>query len=124
MKKTKKKILKYKKEIIIGAVVLVVAIIAIVFLVMNSKEEPNNNNNQEENKVYEKVPENTLEDVYGMTKEDAITIVKQRFNSDNFEFSAEITSEGKYLVIAKNVINQNEYKYEVDPMTKECYELY
>lgn len=101
---------------------VVAAIVCIVFLFNNSKEEDNNiNGNNEENIVYEKVTEDQIVDVYGVSKEDAIALVKQNFNSDNFEYSVEISSEARYIVTVKNVIDEKEYKFEVNPMTKEYY---
>lgn len=117
-------VMKHKKELIIGGVLVVAAIVCIVFLFNNSKEEDNNTNgNNEENIVYEKVTEDQIVDVYGVSKEDAIALVKQNFNSDNFEYSVEISSEARYIVTVKNVIDEKEYKFEVNPMTKECYEI-
>lgn len=122
MKKFKKMVMKHKKELIIGIVLVVAAIVCIVFLFNNSKEEDNNiNGNNEENIVYEKVTEDQIVDVYGVSKEDAIALVKQNFNSDNFEYSVEISSEARYIVTVKNVIDEKEYKFEVNPMTKEYY---
>ena len=47
----------------------------------------------------------------------------QEFNSDNFEFNVSISSNAKYIVEVKNTVNDNVYKYEVDPATKTYVEI-
>ena len=118
-------LLKYKKEIAIGAVLLIAVIVCIVFLVSNNKDTNNENekpdiNNEVENVV---ITEEEIVEAYGVTKEDAISLVKQSINSDNFEFTVTINSKAKYIVTVKNTLTDSVYKYEVDPMTKQYYEI-
>ena len=119
-------ILKHKKEIAIGAILLVAVIVCIVFLLLNNGDNSNNENgNTVDNTEVENVviTEEEIVNTYGLTKEDAINLVKQNINSDNFEYSVEINNKARYVVTVKNTLTNTEYKYEVDPMTKEYYEI-
>jgi hypothetical protein len=58
-----------------------------------------------------------------MSKQDAINLVKSIFNSDTFEFEAEINKEAKYVVTVKNTITDGTYKYLVDPVSKSFSEM-
>ena len=122
-----KNILKKKKELAIGLIFLVVIILCIVFLVSNgdSKEKKNEVNNGGNDVVDpgHKIEEKDIVDSYGMSKEDAIKLVKKLFNSDNFEFSAEVNNDAKYIVTVKNTISDVTYKYVVDPISKSYYEM-
>lgn len=122
-----KNILKKKKEIIIGFIFLVVIILCIVFIVTKGDSKEKKNEDKKEDKVVvdpgHKIEEKDIVDAYGMSKDDAIKLVKKLFNSDNFEFSAEINSDSKYIVTVKNAISDTEYKYLVDPISKSYYEM-
>lgn len=111
------------KVLIIGAAVIVIVIILVGFLLFggskNDKKEKDNGNVMEEPEV----SENDLKDAYGMSKEDAINLVKNNFNGDNFEFSAEINENNMYTVTIKNTLTGTIYKYEVDPIEKSYYDL-
>lgn len=122
------KLLKKKKELIIGGVLLLAVILCIVFLVTNGKdkkEKSKDNNIEDTNKAPQDVvfTEEDLKSAYGVSKEDAINLVKPLFNSDNFEYTAVVTNKAKYLVTVKNTISKKEYKFEVDPVTKSYYEI-
>lgn len=117
---------KHKKEIAFGAILLVAVIVCIVFLLLNNGDDSNNENgNTVDNTEVENVviTEEEIVNTYGLTKEDAINLVKQNINSDNFEYSVEINNKARYVVTVKNTLTNTEYKYEVDPMTKEYYEI-
>lgn len=117
---------KHKKEIAFGAILLVAVIVCIVFLLLNNGDNSNNENgNTVDNTEVENVviTEEEIVNTYGLTKEDAINLVKQNINSDNFEYSVEINNKARYVVTVKNTLTNTEYKYEVDPMTKEYYEI-
>ncbi len=122
------KILKKKKELIIGVVLLLAVILCIVFLVTNNKDKEGKNNDNNINDT-DRAPqdvvftEEDLKSAYGVNKEDAINLVKPLFNSDNFEYTAVVTKEAKYLVTVKNTISKVEYQFEVDPVTKTYYEI-
>lgn len=118
-------LVKYKKEIAIGAVLLIAVIVCIVFLFVNNGDNDNENENSNTGNEIENVviTEEEIVGAYGVTKEDAIALVKQSINSDNFEFTVTISSEAKYIVTVKNTLTDAIYKYEVDPMTKQYYEI-
>jgi len=122
-----KNILKKKKELIIGLIFLVVIILCIVFIVSNGNSKENKKEDKKDDKVVvdpgHKIEEKDIVDAYGMSKDDAIKIVKKLFNSDNFDFSAEINSDSKYVVTVKNTVSDTEYKYLVDPISKSYYEM-
>lgn len=119
-------LMNHKKEIAIGAVLLVAVVVCIVFLLLNNGDSNKNENENStgtgevENVV---ITEEEIVKTYGVTKEDAIKLVKQSINSDNFEYSVTINSKAKYIVTVKNTLTNSEYKFEVDPMTKQYYEI-
>ncbi len=128
MKKSKKLFKKFKKEILIGLGVVILVALSVVLLVTNISKPKEKEETPEELEHYRKEDSNRLKeqdiiDVYNFSKEDAIELVKTGLNSDNFEFEVYVTDDGKYLVVVKNIINDNEYKYEVDPVYKEFYEV-
>jgi ABC-type Na+ efflux pump permease subunit len=123
MKKEGKKSKSYTKEIIIGVVLLLVIILCVIFLISNNGGSKKNNENKtndvdkalkdQEHKLVEK----DIVDAYGMSSDDAIERVKTIFNSDNFEFKADINEDAKYVVTVKNTISSTTYKYLVDPVS-------
>ena len=124
MKKGKKK--SNNNKVIIIAAVVVIVIICIIFLLMNGGNKKENNDKKDNTVVEDKghkIEEKDIVDAYGMSKEDAINLVKKLFNSDNFEFSAEVNEDAKYVVTAKNTISDTSYKYLVDPINQSFYEI-
>ena len=123
----KKKTLLYfikKNKIIIASIIFLIIILTITFLIINNnKNESNNEVNNNDNTTIDEITENDIVDPYNFTKEDAKNLVMQLFNSDNFEFNVTISSNAKYIVEVKNTINDNVYKYEVDPITKTYVEI-
>ena len=123
----KKKTLLYfikKNKIIIAIIIFLIIILTITFLIINNnKNESNNKVNNNDNTTIDEITENDIVDTYNFTKEDAKNLVMQLFNSDNFEFNVTISSNAKYIVEVKNTINDNVYKYEVDPITKTYVEI-
>ena len=117
---TKKKKNNNNFIIIIAVVVLVLLIGG--FLLINgcskSDKESNNTNNDE---VVEKIgaKEADIIKAYGMSKNDAIEVVKAIYNTDNFEFSADINEDSKYIVSVTNTITNSIDKYLVDPTSSE-----
>ena len=114
--------------LIIGVVALIVIIIVIFFVVgggngkkENTTDEPNTNEDLKKQET--NIEEKHIIEAYGMSKDDAINKVKEIFNSDTFEFTAEINKEAKYVVTVKNVITEQTYKYLVDPISKSYSEM-
>lgn len=130
---------KIKKELIIGIVIGIVLLFALVLVLVFSGDKENNNNEKKDNNEqtennedtgnnneevdYGVSDESTIIRLYGMSKEDALNLVKSNFNSDNFEFSVEISPSVTYIVTVKNTVTNSLYKYEVDPLTKDWYEI-
>ena len=100
---------------IIGVLVLI--IICVVAFKGCSKEDSKNSNNSNEEEKIKKIgaSEEDIISAYGMSKQDAINIVKEIYNSDNFEFSADINEDSKYVVSVENTITKKVDKYVVDP---------
>lgn len=131
MKKVHIDLSKHKKEVIIGCIFLIAIISCIVFLFVNNDNNGDNGENNEENSVNNvigdvdstNVTEKDIIDVYDFSKEDAKELVSSAFNSDNFEYTVIVGDDGKYIVKVKNTINDNTYKFEVDPATKKYVEI-
>ena len=96
---------------IIGGVVLILIIILIVAS-LSSKDEKDKDK-ESENKVISN--EQTVENEYGFSKEDAVNAIKLRYNSDNYEFEATTREDNMYIVTVKNIDTESITKYIVDP---------
>lgn len=93
--------------VIVALSLILAGVILIVFNKDDKKETPNT--------PTEETREEQLVESTGMTKEQAIEIVKENFGSDNYEFTAEATNDGFYKVTAKNTVEDTEIVYYVDP---------
>lgn len=93
--------------VIVALSLILAGVILIVFNKDDKKEKPNT--------PTEETREEQLVESTGMTKEQAIEIVKENFGSDNYEFTAEATNDGFYKVTAKNTVEDTEIVYYVDP---------
>lgn len=130
------------KRIIILITVLVALAILVAFLMLGAKGDKNNTNNNTDNKNnIENIEQNTENEkfnnpkdaenvteadiigVYNFSKEDAKKMVMANFNSDNFEFYVNVSTEGKYIVTVRNTISEKIYKYEVDPANRTFVEI-
>ena len=130
------------KIIIILITVLVALAILVAFLMLGAKGDKNNTNNNTDNKNnIENIEQNTENEkfnnpkdaeniteadiigVYNFSKEDAKKMVMANFNSDNFEFYVNVSTEGKYIVAVRNTISEKIYKYEVDPAKRTFVEI-
>ena len=123
--KKKKKEFKMKKELVIAVVFILVLILGVVFLLSkkgDTSEEGKENTPKTEEKG-EVFTEKDLEESYGMSSSRAIEIVKELYNSDNFEFVATVNNNAKYLVTVTNSITGAKTVYEVDPVTESFYEI-
>ncbi len=122
-KKINKFIKKNKNKIIISLVFLLFLCTIIILIINNEKNNSNTETNNDANIILDEVTEEDIISAYNFTKEDAKKLVMQEFNSDNFEFNVSISSNAKYIVEVKNTVNDNVYKYEVDPITKTYVEI-
>ncbi len=111
------KFIKNNLRVIIALLIAVILIVTGVILLNNDK--PNNDN---DNPVIDKkVTEDDIVVATGMTKEEAIEIVKVNFGSDNYEFSATATNDGLYKVTVTNVVDDSKIIYYVDPSNGSSY---
>lgn len=111
------KFIKNNLRVIIALLIAVILIVTGVILLNNDK--PSNNN---DNPVIDKnVTEDDIIAATGMTKEEAIEIVKVNFGSDNYEFSATATNDGLYKVTVTNVVDDSKIIYYVDPSNGSSY---
>lgn len=112
---------KLDKNYIIIAVIVVLVLLVIGFAFVKGCSKSDNSNNNEEVEKKGAAEEDIIK-AYGMSKEDAIEIVKKIYNGDNFEFSADINNESQYVVSVKNIITENVTKFIVEPTTGSFYE--
>ena len=110
-----------KKENNINIIIIAVGVVILLlvgFIVIKGCSNTSKNNEEQENDTDVVEKKGASEDIiksYGMSKNDAIEIVKSIYNSDNFEFSAEINEDSKYIISVKNLISEKTEKYLVDP---------
>ena len=101
--------------IIIAVGVVILLLVGFIVIKGCSKSSKNNEETQEEKIKMVGASEEDLISSYGMSKNDAIEIVKTIYNSDNYEFSADINEDSKYIISVKNLITEKVDKYLVDP---------
>lgn len=110
------KFIKENLRVVIAVGVAIILIIAgIIMILVNNDIKDNNSNNDHEEQA------SKIEDVTGMSKEDAIEIVKENFYSDNYKFSVEVTIDSLYKVTAINIVDNSEIVYFVDPANEKVY---
>ena len=108
-----------KKIIIIVGIVLVV--IALLLIATNkssssentkSNEEINDKGNKDKKPETQtsEIEEKDIIEAYGMSSNDAISLVKQVFNSDNFDYTVMINDNAKYVVETDVKIVQEVYE--------------
>lgn len=107
--------MKFIKENIRLVVAVIIALILITIGVILLYVDNNENKDNYEKPVVEQTREEQLVNATGMTKEDAIELVKENFGSDNYEFTATATNDGMYKVVVKNVVEETKIVYYVDP---------
>lgn len=130
------------KMIVTLVALLIVLAILVAFLVFGTNGGKNNVNNNTDNKSNtenieqntenekfvdpkdaENVTEKDIINAYNFSKEDAKKMIIANFNSDNFEFYVNVSTEGKYIVTVRNTISEKIYKYEVDPAKRTFVEI-
>lgn len=113
--------MKFIKEnlrlIIAVSIALILIITGVILLNINKDKEDDKQTppTTEENR------EEQLVSATGMTKEDAIEIVKLNFGSDNYTFDANATNDGLYKVVVTNTVDESKLVYFVDPVTGNAY---
>lgn len=114
--------------ILAGVVVIIIVIILVVALTGNDDKTSNKNNNNNNGggsgngNGEEQYPddaifsdEDTIEEEYDFSKEDAINAVKKLYHSDNYTFEAKARKDNMYEVTVTNTDDNTTYVYEVDP---------
>ena len=101
--------------VIIGTVILVILIVISLFFLLSKKDNKKDKNVKQDKKerITEQIKHN-----YDFSKEDAISIVKKIFHSDNYTFEAEVNTDNLYVVTVTNTLTGKKYIYYVDPATK------
>ena len=111
------------KKLVLGVMIALAVLIVIIVLVaaLSKKEEetPTGNKGSSEEEVIDKDAiisnEDTIEDEYGFSKEDAINAVKKIYHSDNYKFEAKARKDNMYEVTVTNTDTNTAVVYEVDP---------
>ena len=120
MDESKKNNSNKSKNIIIMAIVIVIVLALLLILIKGCSKEKKEEKKEENNIIEKKgASEGNIIEAYGMSKEDAINIVKEIYNSDSYEFTCEIDNDSKYVVSVKNVVTNEVTKYIVDPESKD-----
>ena len=123
-KKSKRKNILKGNEKLFGIIVAVVLVLCLVVVIVTRGSKKNDDVKPSSGDIVDDKIDFTdkdLKDIYGMSGEDAIEIVKRDFKSDTFEFSYEVDKNSQYIVIAKNKITGTVYKYSVDPSSGSYY---
>ena len=108
------KFIKENLRVFIAVCIALVLIVAGVILLLVNDDKNDLSKEQEQK-------EETLTEVTGMSGDDAIEIVKQHFNGNNYEFVVEITSDSLYKVTAVSKFDNSTITYFVDPVTGKAY---
>lgn len=103
---------KYIYLMVIAVIVILIGIVIALLINKGDDEEPSQDGGNETQIVSD---EKSVEQEYGFTKEDAINAVKESFNSDSYEFEAEVRKDNMYIVTVTNPDSETKYTYIVDP---------
>lgn len=107
-------IFKNKNFLIILASLLLIVVIAVVLIQTDVFDSSKPGADDEE--VIEVIPtDKDVTSTYGTTKQDAINAVKQAYNSDTYEFEAEVRADNKYIVTVSNEATGTKTVYLVEP---------
>ncbi len=102
-----------KKGVLIGVAVIIILLVVGIIILLNVDKKPDDEKKPGNDKVIS--DEETIEEEYGFSKEDAIEVIKKIYLSDNYEFSAEAREDNMWIVTVKNIETGSETKYVVDP---------
>lgn len=100
---------------VVIALILIITGVIIINLNNDDKDKPTTPLKEEQAR------EEQFIEATGMSGDDAISIVKGNFGSDNYEFKAEATDDGLYKVTVTNIVNQENIIYFVDPTNGMAY---
>ncbi len=113
---------KDRKTIIVVVVIVAVLVLVIggvTFMLLGNKEEPNKKSPDPKlEEKFDKPNEETLKDEYDITLNDAINLVKERFNSDSYEYDAEVMGDSRVKVTVTNSDTNSKYVFIVEPNRK------
>ena len=112
----------YKLILISFAIVTVIVLITLLIFGNTNKKDENKDNvkvNDNTQVVKKGTSEESIKKAYGMSKEDAISIVREIYNGESYEFTCEINSDSKYVVTVSNTATKSVSKYLVDPESKD-----
>ena len=110
--------------VLIGLAVLIIIIVLVIALAKKDAKTPSGNKGNNGGSGNGEVAidkdaiisnEDTLEDEYGFSKEDAINAIKKIYHSDNYKFEAKARKDNMYEVTVINTDTNTAVVYEVDP---------
>lgn len=113
---------KQKKMLLVIGVALLVIVVGIIIAV-TGKDTEDKDKEKPSTATEIKSSEETVEDEYGFTKEDAINVIKGVFNSDSYEYEATVREDNMYIVTVTNPDSDTKYAYVVDPNDGSFYEI-
>jgi len=96
-------------------IALVLIVISMILIATNGKPEDNHASLEHEGK------EELIIETTGMSGKDAITIIKDNYYSNNYDFFVEVTDDSLYKVVAVNKTDDSEIVYFVDPVNEKTY---
>ena len=120
-KEVKSTNLKNKKNLLIIGAAVVIIIIGILVAVLGNDKDPEGGKPSKETQINS--TEETVEDEYGFSKEDAINVIKGIFNSDSYQYEATVREDNMYIVTVTNPDSDTKYAYVVDPNDGSFYEI-
>ncbi len=104
------------REVVFVSMAILLIIVCYLLLVYDSKHSEKVNPIDESERL-----EDQIKEITGMSKEDAIELVKPNLESENYVFASEITNDSLYKVTATNTINDEKTIYYVDPTNSKVY---
>jgi flagellar basal body-associated protein FliL len=106
-----------KLFIMIGGIVLVLVALVLIIVLATNKPKKEDKPKEEEKPKGEVIEtdEKTMEKDYGFSKENAINVVKETYQSDNYTFTAVANADNTYTVIVENSETGEVTKWTVDP---------
>lgn len=110
---------KNKLKILIAIVMILIIIFSLVIVFKKDKEEEKPNNEVTNPGLVH--TEESIYNEFGMTKDDAIELVKKVYNNEDYSYVAEVNKDGKFVVTITNKGTNTTTVFLVDPSTKQYY---